>query len=94
MVLTFGTRRRRYPIGYFQAPCQRCGTVTDHLRVWEKVVAHVWYIPFVPLKSRRYVVCGGCGTVKPDYSELDGVPVGGVFGMPAEGHGPGDRGRD
>jgi hypothetical protein len=92
MVVVFGTRRKRYPIGFFRAPCQRCGMVTDHLRVWEKVAAHVYYIPFIPLKSKRYVVCGGCGSVKPDRSELDNVPVGGVFGMPAEAGPPRDGG--
>ena len=84
MVVLWGTRKKRYPIGLFRAPCARCGMVTDHLRVWEKVAAHVYYIPFIPLKSKRYVICGGCGTVKPDRPELDGVPVGGIFGMPAE----------
>jgi hypothetical protein len=84
MVLVFGTRSRRYPIGYFRSPCRACGAVTDHLRAWDKTVAHVWFIPLFPVRSKRVVICGGCGTVKPDRPELDGVPVGGIFGMPAE----------
>lgn len=84
MVVIFGTRTRRNPIGFFRAPCARCGTVTDHLRIWEKTAGHVYWIPIIPLRSKRYVVCGGCGTEKADHPELDRVPIGGVFGLPAE----------
>ena len=84
MVLIFGTRYRRHPIGYFKAPCHVCGAVTDHLRVWDKGVAHVWYIPLFPIRSRRLVICGGCGTTRPDLPGLDGVPIGGIVGLPTQ----------
>jgi len=84
MVLIFGTRYKRHPIGFFKAPCHACGAMTDHLRVWDKGVAHVWFIPLFPIKSRRLVICGGCGSTKPDWAELDDVPIGGIFGMPSQ----------
>jgi len=84
MVLVFGTRHKRYPIGFFRAPCHACGAVTDHLRVWDKGVAHVWFIPLFPIKSKRIVICGGCGAARPDLPDLDGVPIGGVVGLPSQ----------
>ncbi len=84
MVLIFGTRHKRHPIGFFRATCHACGAVTDHLRVWDKEVVHVWFIPLFPIKSRRFLICGGCGSTRPDRPELDLVPVGGVVGLPAE----------
>ena len=82
MVLIFGTRHKRYPIGFFRAPCHACAAMTDHLRVWDKTVVHVWFIPVLPIHSKRLLICGGCGTTRPDRPDLDGVPVGGVVGLP------------
>ena len=84
MVLVFGTRHKRHPIGFFRATCRSCGVVTDHLRVWDKTVVHVWFIPLFPIKSRRLIICGGCGATRPDRPELDLVPVGGIVGLPPE----------
>jgi len=91
VVLIFGTRHKRHPIGFFRATCHACGAVTDHLRVWDKGVVHMWFIPVLPIKSQRLVICGGCGMEKPDLTELDSVPIGGIVGMP--GSAPADPAR-
>jgi len=91
VVLIFGTRHKRYPIGFFRAPCHACAAMTDHLRVWDKTVVHVWFIPVLPIHSKRLLICGGCGTTRPDRPDLDGVPVGGVVGLPPEPEGRGPR---
>ena len=54
------------------------------MRVWDKGVAHVWFIPLFPIKSKRIVICGGCGAARPDLPDLDGVPIGGVVGLPSQ----------
>jgi len=82
MVVFYGWRSKRHPINLFNAACHVCQRLTSHVRLLQKTAFTLYFIPFIPLRSKKIVICGTCGTEKPDIPQLDDMPIGGTFGAP------------
>ena len=83
-MIIYGWKTKRHPIGLFKAGCHKCNAMTEHVRILQKTVAHVYWIPLIPLRSKKFVVCGGCRLEKPDLAGLDQVPIEGTWGATPE----------
>jgi len=88
MVVFWGWNSKRHPINLFNAGCHVCQRMTSHVRILQKTAFTLYFIPFIPVRSKKLVICGSCGTEKPDIPQLDQMPIGATWGAPGAGSPP------
>ena len=80
MYVIFGTYTKRHIIGLYNVPCHACGSpMAVQQGVIEKKAFNMFWIPLIPLGSKKRLVCSKCGNVLAtnDFSEQAEIPLDG-----------------
>ena len=61
MIVFFGVKKKNHIYNaYTTMQCARCGKETEHYLAIQKRAFTVFFIPLIPLGTRKYLICREC----------------------------------
>ncbi len=64
MIVFFGIKKKNFAYNaYTVMQCPKCGKETKHYLMLQKRAFTVFFIPLIPLGTRKYLVCEECRSV-------------------------------
>lgn len=81
MIIFFGIKKKNHLYdAYVVRECPKCGRETNHQLLLQKRAFTIFFLPLIPLGTKKYLVCTECKTpykVKkfPSASEISRTPI-------------------
>ncbi len=66
MIILFGVKKKNFTYNaYASRYCEKCGRDTKHYLFLQKRAFSIFFIPLIPLGTKKYMVCAECKNVVP-----------------------------